>query len=95
MLFQFSYEGGSDSDHRVFRSHLAGVWGRKDLGIPMPDIDSDPDIIMHLSEAMQKHIRHAIKDGDHIEIDGREYKASDYKDGDDDIILLREKTNGR
>ena len=95
VLFQFSYEGGSDSDHRVFRSHLAGVWGRKDLGIPMPDIDSDPDIIMHLSEAMQKHIKHAIKDGDHIEIDGREYKASDYKDGDDDIILLREKTNGR
>ncbi len=93
VMFQFAYDGSKSEERRVFRTHTADAWGRKDIGIMMPDLEADSDLLSCLSIAVTKHVKKAFKDGDHIEIQGRIFKASSYKDDDDDIILLTEKKN--
>ena len=95
VLFQFAYDGNKIDEERVFRTHSAKLWGRKDIGFPMPDADTDIDLLSYLSMAISRHVKHEIKAGDKIELDGKTFKAFAYKDGYDDIILLTEKKNDR
>ena len=90
VLLQILCEG--DEENAILRSHTASAWGRPDIGIRMNETTLEPFAVVGV--ALDRHLRRAIKAGDHIEIEGHTFKAVQHKAGDDDIIILMEKKNG-
>ena len=71
-------------------------------GIEKADVSNKQSYIGHveaiksvnlipLIAAFSKNIRHPMKDGDDFEVDGRKFRMTDAKDGDEDILLMKER----
>ena len=73
VLFNIFFES---EDERYLATHNAEPWGRKNLAVDVKEFDREEDALGVLVDAMYKHIKHAIKPGDHIECYGYDMKAS-------------------
>ena len=91
VLFNIFFES---EDERYLATHNAEPWGRKNLAVDVKEFDREEDALGVLVDAMYKHIKHAIKPGDHIECYGYDMKASAFNSEISDIIILRERKNG-
>ena len=88
VIYQIFYAEGDDS---ILRTHAGAVWGRRNIGI-VAEKDGDPSVnLIPLIAAFSKNIRHPMKDGDDFEADGRKFRMTDAKDGDEDILLMKER----
>lgn len=88
VIYQIFYAEGDDS---ILRTHAGAVWGRRNIGI-VAEKGGDPSAnLIPLIAAFSKNIRHPMKDGDDFEADGRKFRMTDAKDGDEDILLMKER----
>ena len=82
------------SDRKFFRTHGMDVFGCHDIGICIENRKYSDDNLLHwMSSASDMMMRHKVKPGEEITICGVVFSAETYKDGDNDMIVLRESDN--
>ena len=92
VMFNIFFE--EKDDRKYLATHNARAWGRRDIAIIADEFGDENDALDVLIEAMYRHMKHAIKNGDREEFSGYSLKADDFTLGLSDIIILRERKNG-
>ncbi len=80
VMYRISVEGD------VAKTNSLGVWGRKELSLPVEPFSSPAEAAFTLAKAAERHVSKALKPGSAIEVNGRHFTVGE---GNGDLLDLK------